>query len=73
MAKKKKKKAIKKRTFAQIDQNDLAESLARYINPADDEFDLDFTIEMMRLRPDWFSDEERERVASWAKARIMQR
>lgn len=66
---KKKKKAVKKRKPTQIDQSDLAESLARYINPDDDEFDLDFTIEMMRLRPDWFSDEERERVANWAKAR----
>lgn len=63
---KKKKKAVKKRTPS---KSDLAEALARYINPDDSEFDLDFTIEAMRLRPDWFSDEERERVANWAKER----
>ena len=50
-------------------QDDLAVSLARYINPDHEEFDLDFTIEIMRLRSDWFSDEERERVANWAKAK----
>ncbi len=54
-------------------RNDLAEALERYINPEDEQFDLDFTIEMMRLRPDWFSDEERERVAVWAKARMGKR
>jgi len=70
---KKKKKAVKKRKPTQIDQSDLTEALERFINPEDDEFDLDVTIELMRLRPDWFSDEERERVANWAKARIMQR
>jgi predicted membrane GTPase involved in stress response len=67
---KKKKKVVKKR---KPDQSDLTEALERFINPEDDEFDLDVTIELMRLRPDWFSDEERERVANWAKARIMQR
>lgn len=50
-------------------QNDLADSLARYINPDHEEFDLDFTIEIMRIRPDWFTNEERERVANWAKAK----
>ena len=50
-------------------QDDLAVSLARYINPDHEEFDLDFTIEIMRLRSDWFSDEERERVANWVKAK----
>jgi hypothetical protein len=76
---KKKKKAAKKRVIgrksarSKFAQADLAESLARYINPDDKEFDLDFTIEVMRMRPDWFSDEERERVASWAKARTKKR
>lgn len=50
-------------------QGDLADSLPRYINPDHEEFDLDFTIEIMRIRPDWFSNEERERVANWAKAK----
>ena len=49
--------------------DELADVLARYINPDHEEFDLDFTIEIMRIRPDWFSDEERERVADWAKAK----
>ena len=49
--------------------DELADALARYINPDHEEFDLDFTIEIMRIRPDWFSDEERERVANWAKAK----
>jgi len=74
---KKKKKATKKRKpmkttrkkMTRAEEHDLAESLARYINPDHEEFDLDFTIEMMRIRPDWFSDAERERVANWAKAR----
>ncbi len=70
---KKKKKAVKKRKPMKGDQSDLAESLARYINPDHDEFDLDFTIESMRIRPDWFSDEERERVANWAKAKRKKR
>jgi hypothetical protein len=70
MAKKKKKKVESRRKPS---KSDLAEGLARYINPDDDEFDLDFTIEAMRLRPDWFSDEERERVANWAKERTKRR
>ena len=70
---KKKKKAVTKRKTVRCDRSDLAEALARYINPDHKEFDLDFTIEIMRIRPDWFSDEERERVAGWAKARIKKR
>jgi len=62
-------KEVKKRKLTQNDRSDLAEALARYTDPENDEFDLDFTIEMMRIRPDWFSDKERERVAEWAKAR----
>ena len=50
-------------------EDDLAECLERYIDPHDEEFDLDFTIEIMRLRPDWFTDAERERVSNWAKER----
>jgi hypothetical protein len=69
----KKKKAVKKRKPMKVDQSDLAKSLARYIDPDHVEFDLDFTIEVMRLRPDWFSDEERERVANWAKAKRKKR
>ena len=81
---KKKKKAVKKSTptknklggksaRGRVSESELAESLARYINPDHDEFDLDFTIEVMRIRPDWFSDEERERVAAWAKAKTRRR
>ena len=50
-------------------QDELADSLASHINPDHEEFDFDFAIEIMRLRPDWFSDEERERVANWARAK----
>lgn len=46
-------------------EHELAEALERYINPHDPEFDPDFTRQIFAIRPDWFNDEERARVAPW--------
>ena len=49
------------------EKHDLAEALAGYIDPTHPEFDFHFAIEIMLLRPDWFTDEERRKVSEWAK------
>lgn len=62
-------KSMTGRKMSEEEEHELAVALENYTNPEHPEFDIDFSIEIMRLRPDWFSDAERERVAKWAAER----
>ena len=46
----------------QHDNDDLAEALESYIDPSSPEFDAAFAVEIMAIRPDWFTEEEKEAV-----------
>ena len=42
----------------QYDNGELAEALDSYIDPSSPDFDAAFAIEIMEIRPDWFTKEE---------------
>ena len=49
------------------DLEDLAEALKQYIDPNHPDFDLEFTVEIMTTRPEWFSQEERDTIKQFLK------
>lgn len=43
------------------EEHELALALERYTTPGNPEYDPDFTRELRRLRPDWFTDDNPEK------------
>lgn len=52
----------KRRRSSRENEAKLAEALEAFIDPLHPDFDPVFTREIFALRPDWFTDAERERV-----------
>jgi hypothetical protein len=50
--------------MAKYSEHELAEALESYINPDHPEFDLDFSVRIIELRPDWFTIDEVTKVES---------
>ncbi len=48
--------------MSEAEERDLAESLDHYIDPAHPEFDPDFALEIISVRPDWFTADEIAKV-----------
>ena len=51
----------------QYNESELAEALEAYTDPDHPEFDPEFDAEIRSLRPDWFEDENAQRIEAGNK------